>query len=178
MADRWLAGYNVRRRFSGSKVPAMTARQYLFLILGIINVALGTAGVFLPLLPTTPFVLLAAYLFARSSPRWHGWLLTHPRLGPYIHAFRSKTGLTRSQKLRMAAAITVALWTSAYFAPVPAIKAMLIVMWVFWTGLLLCMKTALEPALPPGADAATESYVEPREVIGTDQVESNISGSS
>lgn len=153
----------------------MTARQYVFLALGVLNVALGTAGIFLPLLPTTPFLLLAAYLFARSSPRWHAWLLNHPSLGPYIHAFRSKSGLTRSQKLRMAAAITLALWTSAYFAPIPAVKAMLIVMWIFWTGLLLRMKTAPEPTLPPRTGSPTsKSYVEPGQISQPDERRSEV----
>ena len=131
----------------------MTFRQGLYLILGIINVALGTAGIFLPLLPTTPFLLLAAFLFARSSNRWHQWLLTHPRLSPYIHAFGRKSGLTRSQKLRIGASITVIMWISVYFAPHTWMKAMLVVMWVFWTSLLaLVVKTA--PDFPPQADDA------------------------
>jgi uncharacterized membrane protein YbaN (DUF454 family) len=144
----------------------MTASQYVFLALGVLNVALGTAGIFLPLLPTTPFLLLAAYLFARSSPRWHSWLLSHRRLGPYIHAFRTKSGLTRSQKLRMAAAITVALWTSAYIAPVPAIKAMLIAMWFFWTALLFCMKTAAEPSTFPDVREPERPENEPSYDVG------------
>jgi uncharacterized membrane protein YbaN (DUF454 family) len=129
----------------------MSFRQSVYLVLGIINVALGTAGIFLPLLPTTPFLLLAAFLFARSSNRWYQWLLTHPRLSPYIHAFRGKTGLTRSQKIRIAASITVIMWISVYFSPYPWMKAMLMVMWVFWTSLLaFVVRTA--PTFPPQAD--------------------------
>jgi len=123
----------------------MSFRQYVYLILGVINVGLGTAGIFLPLLPTTPFLLLAAFLFARSSPRWHKWLLSHPRLSPYIHAFRGKTGLTRVQKLRIGASITVVMWVSVYFSPIPWMRAMLIVMWAFWTLLLVFLVKTASP---------------------------------
>lgn len=52
--------------------------------LGVLSVALGLIGVVLPLLPTVPFMLLAAFCFARSSERLHGWLLAHPTFGPPI----------------------------------------------------------------------------------------------
>ena len=60
--------------------------KILFAILGCIALALGIVGIFLPLLPTTPFLLLAAALWVRSSPRLYGWLLSHRRLGGYIRA--------------------------------------------------------------------------------------------
>jgi hypothetical protein len=127
----------------------MSFRQRVYFVLGVINTGLGTAGIFLPLLPTTPFLLLAAYLFARSNDRWHRWLLCHPSLGPYIHAFRKKSGLTRTQKYRIAASMTVIMWTSIFFSPYSWMRAMLLVMWGFWTLLLVWMKTAPVPTFEP-----------------------------
>ncbi len=62
-------------------------------ILGLISLVLGIAGIFLPLLPTTPFLLLSAWFFVRSSPRLYAWLMDHPRLGPYIRNFRENRAL-------------------------------------------------------------------------------------
>ena len=63
--------------------PSSTRRRVLAAA-GFGALALGTVGVFLPLLPTTPFVLLAAYCFARSSPRFYQMLLRHRQFGPII----------------------------------------------------------------------------------------------
>ena len=79
---------------------------------------------------TTPFLLLAAYLFSRSNPKLHGWLLGHRHLGPYIHAFRNKTGLTVSQKLRVGTSFTILLGISIYFAPILTVRIMLAGMWM------------------------------------------------
>ncbi len=61
----------------------------IFLVLmGTLALTLGIVGIFLPLLPTTPFLLLAASLYFRSSPKLYNWLLEHKHLGPYIKNFR------------------------------------------------------------------------------------------
>lgn len=57
-------------------------------ILGVVSLGLGIVGIFLPLLPTTPLLLLAAWCFVRSSSRLYAWLINHPRLGEYIRNFR------------------------------------------------------------------------------------------
>jgi uncharacterized membrane protein YbaN (DUF454 family) len=56
----------------------------IFLILGFVSLGVGVLGVFLPILPATPFVLLAAACFARSSEKWHRWLLANDTFGPMI----------------------------------------------------------------------------------------------
>ena len=58
--------------------------RYIWAVLGLICVGLGLIGIALPLLPTVPFMLLAAFFFARSSERLHNWLITHPTFGPPI----------------------------------------------------------------------------------------------
>lgn len=64
--------------------PTSTFVKALFVIVGLLSLGLGIIGIVLPVLPTTPFFLLSAYLFLRSSQRLYRWLLTHKLFGSYI----------------------------------------------------------------------------------------------
>jgi uncharacterized protein len=73
-------------------------KRPLLLGAGIVSLALGIAGIALPLLPTTPFVLLAAACFAHANPAWERKLLEHPRFGPSIQAWRERGAIPRVGK--------------------------------------------------------------------------------
>ncbi|MGH9934985.1 MAG: YbaN family protein [Blastocatellia bacterium] len=104
-------------------------KSRFYIAAGFGCVALGVIGIPMPLLPTTPFLLLAAFCFARGSERWHRWLTTHPTLSPYILAFRDKRGLTRAQKRRIAGLVTLTLIVTGAFAPFYG-KALAAFIWV------------------------------------------------
>ena len=70
------------------KKPDSLALRFLFAALGAVFAALGLAGIFLPVLPATPFLLLSAACFARSSTRIYNWLLNHTLFGPVILEWR------------------------------------------------------------------------------------------
>ena len=76
----------------------MSRFRLLFAMAGVLFVAVGTVGVILPLLPTTPFLLLAAYCFARSSPKLHDWLLNHRSFGPIISNWDRYGSIDRRSK--------------------------------------------------------------------------------
>jgi len=64
--------------------------RWVFIALGYVSLVLGFVGVFLPLLPTTPFVLLAAFFFSKGSERLHRWLINHPRFGSYLRDWEAE----------------------------------------------------------------------------------------
>ena len=86
--------------------------RLLWLAFGGVCVGLAIAGAALPLLPTTPFLLLAVFAFARSSQRLHDWLVDHRHFGPMIRNWREHGGIDRRFKLLAVAAMLVALLVS------------------------------------------------------------------
>ncbi len=80
--------------------------QFLWAGLGLLCVALAVVGIVLPLLPTVPFLLLAAFFFARSSSRLHNWLITHRTFGPMILDWQSSGAIRPAAK--KAATLSVA----------------------------------------------------------------------
>lgn len=79
--------------------------RFIWIIAGGLALALGIVGIILPLLPTTPLLLLAAFCFARSSPRLEMWLVEHPRLGPPIRDWRAEGAISGRGKVAALVAI-------------------------------------------------------------------------
>lgn len=73
--------------------------QPFWLIVGVLALVCGLIGAVLPLLPTTPFLLLATFAFARSSPRLHAWITNHPHFGPPIDHWHSERAISRKAKI-------------------------------------------------------------------------------
>ncbi len=85
--------------------------KVLLLFLGTLCLVLAIVGIFVPVLPTTPLLLLTAYCYYRSSERMYTWLMSHPHLGPYIKNFREHRMIPRRVKVY----ILILLWSSLLF---------------------------------------------------------------
>jgi len=86
--------------------------RYLWFSMGWLTLGLGVIGVFLPVLPTVPFLLLAVWAFARSSPRLGARIMRHPKFGPPIRAWRKRGVIGRRAKIWAVSGMAVGIgWT-------------------------------------------------------------------
>ena len=112
---------------------SLTTKNFILILTGWISIGLGVIGVVLPLLPTTPFILLAASCFAKSSPRFHTWIVTHAFFGPIIKNFSHNEAIPRHICIRVIIFIMFTLGLSIF---------MLNTLWVTITlsilGIFLC----------------------------------------
>ena len=90
--------------------------RYLLIALGFTAVGLAVVGILVPILPTTPFLLLAAFLFGRSSPRFYRWLHTNRWFGAYLTNYRAGRGLPLREKVLTIGALWLAILLSLAFA--------------------------------------------------------------
>lgn len=81
--------------------------RILYLCLGWLMVATGIVGAFLPVLPTTPFLLVALWCFSKSSPKLESWLLSHPKFGPSLRNWREKGAIPRKAKIAAVSLMTM-----------------------------------------------------------------------
>jgi uncharacterized membrane protein YbaN (DUF454 family) len=108
---------------------------------GMLSVALGTLGMFLPLLPTVPFLLLAAFCFAKSSPRWKERLLHHPFIGKPLRDWLQYRGIRKKEKIFSIAFLWVSILISVVFVALLWVRLLLLAVAVAVTIHLLLLKT-------------------------------------
>lgn len=92
----------------------------IYMLAGLLATAVGIVGIFLPLLPTTPFLLIAVWCFSRSSPRLERWLLTHPTLGPPLVNWRREGAISARAKT-IAVCLIIASYAFFYYRANPSL---------------------------------------------------------
>ncbi len=105
------------------------AKRIILITVGFVSLALGGIGIFVPLLPTTPLVLVAAFAFANSSEKLHQWLLDHNVFGPLIDNWRRHRSISRTAKVMSVLsmiAILVISWLMSVPMPVIAVQALVL----------------------------------------------------
>lgn len=119
--------------------PSMS--RTFWMIAGLLALATGAAGIFLPLLPTVPLFILAAFCFSRSNRAWEARLLDHPRFGPPIRAWREHGRVSRNAKLAATGAFAASIALGAITLPFP---------WILLPPLCACLCLAWLWTRPEG----------------------------
>lgn len=118
------------------------ALKALLIFVGWLSVVLGVIGIFLPIMPTTPFLLLAAACFVRTSPKFYQWLVGHPRLGKYLVYYLEGKGIPLKAKIYTIALIAISMSVTSYIVPVTAVKILLPLI-----GVLVALYIVRQPTL-------------------------------
>ncbi|ABZ76154.1 protein of unknown function DUF454 [Shewanella halifaxensis HAW-EB4] len=119
----------------------MALKRSFFLIIGLCSLALGLLGILLPILPTVPFILLAAYCFARSSERMHQWLMTHPWFADALKNWQVQGAIRKSLKKKAYIVSSLSFLTSIVIVPLLWVKIMLACL---GTGLIVYLRSIPE----------------------------------
>lgn len=104
--------------------------RLLLISMGWLSLGLACLGIVLPLLPTTPFLLVTAWCFAKSSPRFHEWLLYRSWFGGYIRHWQQHKGLPPGAKLKAVSFVLVTFALSLWFVPLWWVRVLLLVILV------------------------------------------------
>lgn len=114
----------------------------LYFLAGAIFLVVGVAGIFLPLVPTTGPLILAAFCFTRSSSRVHHWLVTHPRIGRFVRDFESSRAIPARVKLLAVVSMTAAFgYTIGWVATHPVARVLVIAVAAWAIGYVVRLPT-------------------------------------
>ena len=107
--------------------------RVLYLLLGFLSLAIGVAGIVLPLVPTTPLLLLSAFCFSKSSKRFEVWLENTKIYKIYVADFRKTGTIAKERKKKIIISIYILMGISIYFAPIVWVKLALLGLTIFIT---------------------------------------------
>ncbi|MBC8277496.1 MAG: YbaN family protein [FCB group bacterium] len=119
-------------------------KNRMFIIFGFISLAVGGIGLFLPLLPTTPLILLAAYLFAKSSRKYHDWIRNNRLFGKTVCAWEAGLGFTKAEKWRMVIFATLFIGLSFVLCTNIVGRIVLVIVWPIPISVAVFTKTRNE----------------------------------
>ncbi len=132
-------------------------KNLLLRIAGVLSIALGILGIILPILPTTPFILLAASCFAASSPGLYAWLIRNKHLGPFVQNYRQGCGVPKKRKREAILFLWGTLCVSAAIFRQPVVWGILLLAGIGVTLHLLLIKTAEDEREQPAEKTQKES---------------------
>lgn len=116
-------------------------KKYSLILLGFLSLSLGVLGIFLPLLPTTPFLLLASYCFMKSSEKLYIWLINHKIYGKYIHNYLKHKAITLTTKISSILLLWLSLAVSMFWVENIFIVLLLILIGLGVSWHILSLKT-------------------------------------
>ena len=116
-------------------------KKYLLIICGLLSFGLGILGIFFPVLPTTPFLLLASVCFYKSSERLHKWLNNHKIFGNYIHNYLKFHAVKRNVKIFAITTLWITLGISFYIISIVYVRIILVIIGIAVTAHIFSLKT-------------------------------------
>lgn len=100
---------------NGDKTVSSSVMKGIYFIVGSISLVAGIVGVFLPVVPTTPFVLLSAWCFFRSSEKLYEWVVSNETFGPTIENYQEGRGITQKTRIKAIVMMWLTITASVYF---------------------------------------------------------------
>ena len=116
-------------------------KKFVYIMVGSLSLILGIAGIFIPVLPTTPFLLLASVCFFRGSERMYRWLMNHKIFGAYIYSYLTYKAIPKKTKVGTMIFLWSTLMTSIILVSSLHIRIFLLVVGIGVTAHLLMLKT-------------------------------------
>jgi len=138
----------------------VSLKKYLLIVLGSLSLALGAVGIAIPVLPTTPFLLIALFCYLRSSQRLYDWLIHHRLFGTYLYNYVTFRAVPLQTKIAALVLLWAGLITSIILVDLLSVRLILLVVGVVVSLHILLLKTLSKEQLksppPPAADATPD----------------------